>query len=186
MIQGFFLRYLHLILNTDQAWKRMASIWKEDQPKQYFAIPSIICVALVHFLYYFFSNDYQWLMALRLSVGEIIVLHLTIYVAGACAHLLAKFLLHQAMDMQEAIHFIIYCLAPVFFIEMINPIVNQYFYADIFKTYTLYIAYVGAYRLWNLQGPAQTQFALSTGITTIMMPSIIRLIIGYVIPGLVQ
>ena len=89
------------------------------------------------------------------------------------------------MDTPSARFFTIYCNTPVFWVAALEPLADNFFYIGIFKVYAVYIAYVGAFHLWNRNGKPQATFAAATGLTIALLPTIVKYIIAHIMVGLI-
>jgi hypothetical protein len=186
MFTQLFSQITNLIVNPGKAWKKLSEEKEfndENFYKSYFH-PVIGIIALLSFLGILLFQKFNFQLALKTVIREIIIYFGGLFVAAYAVKLLSGkyFGLKFTTGIYE--RFVGYSSAAIYAITMVSALFTSLFFVQILVVYTAYIVWQGSIFYLNIKDDHSTKYAIFTSTIIIFSPLIIRGILYFVMPGM--
>ncbi len=183
LIKTFFL----FVAKPTKAWDKIKNKSTEnDNGLNSYAYPILGINSLIVFIVGLvrYSGDLRFQLALKEASMLFIVCFVSIYLASFIIQIIHEKIIGSKIPINKALQYVIYSSTIIFLVYLINDITDRIFFVQIFSLYTMYIAWEGSSQLLQLEENKRATFVLYSGITMILCPIFVGLILKLILPGM--
>jgi len=186
MFTQLFSQITNLIVNPGKAWKKLS---EEKEPnnesfyKNYFH-PVVGIIALLSFLEILFFQKFNFPLALKTVIREIIIYFGGLFVAAYGLNLLSDKYFGLKFTSVTCERFVGYSSAAIYATTMVSTLFSSLFFVQILVVYTAYIVWQGAIFYLKVKDNYSTKYTIFASVIIIFSPLIIRGILYCVMPGM--
>ncbi len=181
--------FTSLLITPQKGWETAKSITqsKRDVILKY-ALP-LICVAGLSAIAGVFieTGNFDWALGLKQFVIVVVSLFTSIYLATYCIRITYKMMYKTDWAFSNAFIFTIYSFSCVFAVVILDKLLEDIFFIDIFYLYTVYIVYEGYVNYISIPDTKQdhkTALIIIASAFIIFWPPVVRKLLLWAMPGL--